>query len=49
MNKKSILTISRDEHLQGTRTVLLEAHGYHVSAATEDAEALSFGEAPNTY
>ena len=49
MQKKSILTISRDEHLQGTRTVMLEAHGYHVSAATDDAEALAFVEAPNAF
>lgn len=47
--KKSILTISRDEHLQGTRTALFEAHGYHVSAALDDAEALALVEAPNRF
>lgn len=47
--KKSILTISRDAHLQSSRTLMLEAHGYHVSAATDDAEALAFVEGPNTY
>jgi DNA-binding response OmpR family regulator len=47
--KKSILTISRDEHLQFTRTLLLEANGYHVAAALDDKEALRFVEAPNTF
>lgn len=47
--KKSILTISRDGHLQSTRTLMLEANGYHVSATIDDAEALALVEAPNTF
>ena len=45
---KSILTISRDQSLQSTRTFILEAAGYSVSAALDDAAAVAFVAAPNT-
>lgn len=47
--KKSILTISRDQRLQAIRSFLLEANGYHVAAALDDAEALALVEAPNKF
>lgn len=47
--KKSILTISRDEHLQSTRTLVLEDAGFHVDAALDDAKALALVEAPNAF
>lgn len=45
---KSILTISRDQVLQNTRTLVLQNAGYQVSAATNDREAVAFVDAPNT-
>ena len=47
--QKSILTISRDAELQYLRTLILEEAGYHVAAATSDAEAISFLEKPNSF
>ena len=44
---KSILTISRDQPLQSTRTFILERAGYSVSAALNDDAAVAFVEAPN--
>jgi DNA-binding response OmpR family regulator len=44
----SILTISRDQLLQHTRTIILERAGYTVSAALSDKDAVAFVEAPNT-
>ena len=44
---KSILTISRDQPLQSTRTFILEAAGYSVSAALNDEAAVAFVAAPN--
>jgi CheY-like chemotaxis protein len=46
---KSILTISRDAELQYLRTLILEEAGYHVAAATSDAEAISFLEKPHSF
>lgn len=43
----SILTISRDQVLQKTRTFILEQAGYSVSAALNDKDAIGFVEAPN--
>ena len=42
--RKSILTISRNQALQHSRTLLLQHAGYHVSAATNDQEAINFVE-----
>lgn len=47
--RKSILTISRNEHLQNSRTLVLEHAGYHVATALNDKEALRHVEAPNTF
>ena len=44
---KSILTISRDQPLQSTRTLILEGAGYSVSAALNDEAAVAFVAAPN--
>jgi CheY-like chemotaxis protein len=44
---KSILTISRDQSLQSTRTFILAAAGYSVSAALNDEAAVAFVAAPN--
>ncbi|HEX3153100.1 MAG TPA: hypothetical protein VHV32_00675 [Candidatus Angelobacter sp.] len=44
---KSILTISRDQPLQNTRTIILEQAGYQVSAALNDKDAVAFVAAPN--
>ena len=44
---KSILTISRDQRLQSTRTLILEGAGYSVSAALNDDAAVAFVAAPN--
>src|SRR6478609_9385956 len=44
---KSILTISRDQPLQSTRTFILEQAGYSVSAALNDNDAVAFVTAPN--
>jgi CheY-like chemotaxis protein len=44
---KSILTISRDQPLQSTRTIILERAGYSVSAALNDNDALAFVAEPN--
>ena len=44
---KSVLTISRDQPLQSTRTFILEAAGYSVSAALDDDAAVAFVAAPN--
>jgi DNA-binding NtrC family response regulator len=44
---KSILTISRDQPLQSTRTIILEHAGYSVSAALNDEDAIDFVKAPN--
>ena len=44
---KSVLTISRDQPLQNTRTFILEAAGYSVSAALDDDAAVAFVAAPN--
>src|ERR1051326_8009300 len=41
---KSILTVSRDPMLQGTRTMILERDGYKVSAAGNDKDAVGFVE-----
>jgi len=49
MLPKSILTISRDELLQHTRTLMLEKSGFHVSPARTDQEAVAFLTAPNTF
>ena len=46
---KSILTISRDQPLQSTRTMILEQAGYTVSAALSDKDAMGFVEAPNAF
>jgi len=43
---KSILTISRNQPLQSTRTLVLEHEGYTVSAALSDKDAMAFAEAP---
>src|SRR5205085_4328697 len=43
---KSILTISRNQPLQSTRTLVLEHEGYTVSAAVSDKDAMAFVEAP---
>jgi DNA-binding response OmpR family regulator len=43
----SILTISRDQVLQHTRTIILERAGYTVSAALSDKDAVGFVEGPN--
>jgi len=43
-SSKSILTISRDQVLQDTRTLILEREGYKVSAARNDKEAVGFVE-----
>lgn len=40
----SILTISRDQPLQHSRTLVLQAAGYRVSAASNDNEAIRFVE-----
>ena len=45
---KSILTISRDEPLQQTRTLILQHAGYQVSAAGNDKEAIRFVETEST-
>jgi CheY-like chemotaxis protein len=45
---KSILTISRDQPLQSTRTFILEQAGYSVSAALNDNDAVAFVAEPNT-
>ena len=45
---KSILTISRDQPLQSTRTLILQQAGYRVSAALNDKDAMGFVEAPNS-
>jgi len=39
---KTVLTISRDEPLQMTRTALLRSAGYSVVALTTDAEVLAY-------
>jgi CheY-like chemotaxis protein len=44
---KSILTISRDQPLQSTRTFILEQAGYSVSAALNDNDAVAFVTGPN--
>ena len=44
---KSILTISRDQPLQSTRTFILERAGYSVSAALNDNDAVAFVAEPN--
>ena len=44
---KSILTISRDQPLQSTRTFILEREGYSVFAALTDDAALAYVMAPN--
>jgi len=44
---KSILTISRDQALQGTRTLILQQAGYTVSAALNDKDAMGFVKSPN--
>jgi len=49
MLPKSILTISRDELLQQTRTLMLEQSGFHVSPARSDQEAIAFLTASNTF
>ena len=41
---KSILTVSRDQRLQHSRTLVLQHGGYLVSAASNDKEAISFVE-----
>jgi len=41
---KSILTVSRDQILQKTRTLILEREGYKVSAAASDKQAVGFVE-----
>ncbi|HEY5027210.1 MAG TPA: hypothetical protein VIK39_02290 [Candidatus Angelobacter sp.] len=46
---KSILTISRDETLQNTRTLILQQAGYHVSPARNDEEAICFIENSNSF
>lgn len=46
---KSILTISRDDVLQNTRTLILQRAGYHVSPARSDQEALDLIEASNSF
>ena len=43
---KSILTISRDQSLQSTRTLILQQTGYTVSAALNDRDAIGFVEGP---
>lgn len=43
---KSILTISRDQSLQSTRTLILQQTGYTVSAALNDKDAIGFVEGP---
>jgi CheY-like chemotaxis protein len=48
-NQKSILTISRDAELQRLRTLILQDAGYHVAAATSDAQAISFLEKPHSF
>jgi DNA-binding NtrC family response regulator len=45
---KSILTISRDQPLQSTRTAILQQAGYTVSPAMNDKDAMGFVEAPNS-
>jgi|SRR5450432_406607 CheY-like chemotaxis protein len=45
----SILTISRDEVLQNTRTLILKQAGYHVSPARSDEEAIAFVENTNSF
>jgi CheY-like chemotaxis protein len=42
VSHQSILTISRDQVLQHTRTLILEQAGYAVCAAHSDQEALAF-------
>ena len=44
----SVLTISRDQSLQSTRTFILEAAGYSVYAALDDDAAVAFVAASNT-
>lgn len=46
---KSILTISRNEVLLNTRTLILQRAGYHVSSARTNQEALDFLEASNSF
>lgn len=46
---KSILTISREQALQNTRTLILRNAGYQVSAAISDEQAIRFLEAPNSF
>jgi CheY-like chemotaxis protein len=43
-SSKSILTVSRNQMLQDTRTMILEREGYKVSAAANDKEAIGFVE-----
>src|ERR1051326_5506988 len=43
-SSKSILTVSRNQMLQDTRTMILEREGYKVSAAGNDKEAVGFVE-----
>ncbi len=44
---KSILTISRDQLLQSTRTLILEREGYSVLAAVTDNDAVALVAAQN--
>jgi CheY-like chemotaxis protein len=46
---QSILIISRNQSLQGTRSIILERAGYAVSAAMNDQDALDFVTAPNSF
>lgn len=43
---KSILTISRDQSLQITRTLILQQAGYMIAAALNDKDAVGFVEGP---
>ena len=43
---KSILTISRDQPLQSTRTAILQQAGYAVSAAMNDKDAIGLRRGP---
>ncbi len=49
MAQKSILTISRNNTLQGIRTLLLRQAGFHVAAAHNDDEAIGFLQRPNSF
>jgi CheY-like chemotaxis protein len=47
--RKSILSVSRNKHLQDIRAMVLEQAGYRVAKALTDEEVLKFVEGPTTF